>query len=124
MIIHHPQQREGARDRGFTLVELLVVITVLGVLAAVVVFRVGGITSTGKKSACELEIREVNTAIQAYRAQGNPYPTTLTAVGTALVPVWLEAMPGPNTAVTNVGVYTYTAGPPTNGVFSATCPTG
>lgn len=62
-------------ERGFTLVELLVVIVILGVLAAVVVFAVGGITNTSKASACSIEVRTINTANQAYFAQKNVYPT-------------------------------------------------
>jgi prepilin-type N-terminal cleavage/methylation domain-containing protein len=122
MNIHH-RQREGALDRGFTLVELLVVITVLGVLAAVIVFRVGGITSTGRASACEIEVREVNTAIQAFRAQSatRVFPSTLSL----LVPDYLEKVPGPTTAI---GVAIVSPGTVANGynsttgVFTFTCP--
>jgi general secretion pathway protein G len=39
-------------EAGSTLVELLVVIVILGILSAVAVFAVGGITDKGKQSAC------------------------------------------------------------------------
>ena len=58
---------------GFTLIELLVVIAILGVLAAVVVFAVGGINNTSKESACEIDKRTVSTAAQAYFAQENDW---------------------------------------------------
>ena len=38
-------------------------IVILGILAAVVVFAVGGITNKGKQSACKIEVRTVNTAL-------------------------------------------------------------
>jgi prepilin-type N-terminal cleavage/methylation domain-containing protein len=66
-------------EKGFTLVELLVVIVILGVLAAVVVFAVGGITNTSKASACTIEVRTINTATQAYYAQNQSYPAGTTA---------------------------------------------
>jgi type II secretion system protein G len=67
-------------DEGFTLIELLIVIVILGILAAVVVFAVGGITDTGDASACKTERRTVETAIEAYRAQEGTYPTAMSAL--------------------------------------------
>lgn len=56
-------------EAGFTLVELLVVIVILGILAAVVVFAVGGIKDKGQGSACSIDKRTLATAEEAYFAQ-------------------------------------------------------
>jgi len=58
-------------QKGFTLVELLVVISILGILAAVVVFSVSGVTDKGQTSACKTDAKAIRTAVETYRAQNN-----------------------------------------------------
>jgi general secretion pathway protein G len=74
------KHREG--EGGFTLVELLVVIVILGVLAGIVVFAVGGISNKSTKAACNADVSTVQTAEEAYYAQNNSY-TTVAALVTA-----------------------------------------
>ena len=73
------------KDEGFTLIELLVVIVILGVLAAVVVFSVGGITDRGEVAACKADRSTVEVAVEAFRAQSptGVYPPSELAVVTA-----------------------------------------
>ena len=56
-------------DRGFTLVELLIVIVILGILATVTVFAVRGITDQGKTSACKADQNTLQTALETYYAK-------------------------------------------------------
>jgi general secretion pathway protein G len=65
------QRRKG--DEGFTLIELLVVIVILAILAAIVVFAVGGIGDKGQKSACDTDLKTIQTAQEAFLANG-PQP--------------------------------------------------
>lgn len=81
------------QDKGFTLIELLIVIVILGVLAAVIVFRVANVTDSAESNACEIEVRAVNTAIQAYKAAEGSLPTLA-----QLVPDYLEELPSATTA--------------------------
>jgi general secretion pathway protein G len=71
------QRRDaGEIEGGFTLIELLIVIVVLGVLAAVVIFSLGGVTSQSAKSACQADGATLSTAMAAYNAQTGANPAT------------------------------------------------
>jgi prepilin-type N-terminal cleavage/methylation domain-containing protein len=60
---------ENKQDKGFTLVELLIVIVILGILATVTVFAVRGITDQGQGSACAADKKTLEVAVEAYYAQ-------------------------------------------------------
>jgi len=62
------------QDKGFTLVELLIVIVILGILATVTVFAVRGITNQGQTSACDADKKTLEVAAEAYMAQYGNYP--------------------------------------------------
>ena len=64
---------ETKQDKGFTLVELLIVIVILGILATVTVFAVTGITTRGKDSACKSDLKTIQTAEEAFNANTGDY---------------------------------------------------
>jgi general secretion pathway protein G len=71
------------RDKGFTLVELLIVIVILGVLATVTVFAVRGISGRGESTACKTDLRTVQVATEAHFAEKGTYPANTGALVTA-----------------------------------------
>jgi len=56
-------------DRGFTLVELLIVVVILGILAAVVIPQFEGATAQGKEAALTSNLATVRQAIEMYKVQ-------------------------------------------------------
>ena len=69
MLIEEETIEVEEKDKGFTLVELLIVIVILGILATIVVFAVRGITDKGKSSACAADAKTLEVAVEAYFAQ-------------------------------------------------------
>jgi general secretion pathway protein G len=57
------------RRFGFTLVELLLVIAILGVLGTVVVVKFGGVGEEAAKTSTLQSISAIDTAIEAYKAR-------------------------------------------------------
>jgi prepilin-type N-terminal cleavage/methylation domain-containing protein len=74
----HPSERINRDESGFTLVELLVVVIILGILAAIVVFSVRGITDKGQTAACDTDLRMLVTAQETNFAQSSSWATTQT----------------------------------------------
>ena len=66
------QRRRAAGEiDGFTLIELLIVIVVLGILAAIVVFALGGVTGKSAAAACQSDAKTVGVGVAALQAE-NP----------------------------------------------------
>ncbi len=57
------------REKGFTLVELLIAIVILGLLATVTVFAVRGITDDGQSAACDSEFSNLQRAQEMHLVQ-------------------------------------------------------
>ncbi len=66
--------------KGFTLVELLIVVIILAILAAIVVPQFASTTDDAKESALDSTLSNMRSAIDLYRQQHGEYPAFITAV--------------------------------------------
>lgn len=70
--IPHPPLREA----GLTLIEVMVVMLVLGIMAALVAPNVFSHVSTARHESARAQIEMLNAALDAYRLHNGRYPTT------------------------------------------------
>jgi len=69
------------RLEGFTLIEILVVITILGILAALIVPRVMDRPDQARATAARADIAAIMGALKLYRLDNGTYPTTEQTLG-------------------------------------------
>lgn len=69
-------ERSGSGRLGFTLIEILVVITVIGLLAALVGPRILGRVSEAKSATAKAQLELLSVALDNYRLDNGSYPTT------------------------------------------------
>jgi prepilin-type N-terminal cleavage/methylation domain-containing protein len=67
-MIQRSLEKKRSGEGGFTLVELLIVIVILGILAAIVVLAIGGLKDTSQKAACNSGGKTLESAEDAYFA--------------------------------------------------------
>lgn len=63
------------KQQGFTIVELLIVIVVIGILAALVITTFNGIQQKGRDTERQTDIKALHGQLEAYFAQSGHYPT-------------------------------------------------
>lgn len=64
-----------AAAKGFTIVELLIVIVVIGILAALVIVTYNGIQQKARDTERKTDINALHGQLEAYQAQNGMYPT-------------------------------------------------
>jgi general secretion pathway protein G len=71
-----PRPRPAAATAGFTLLELLVVLAILGLLAAFAVPQVMNYLGGARSDAAKIQVSNLSTALDLYRLDAGRYPST------------------------------------------------
>jgi len=87
----HPEatMKRRKQQSGFTLIELIVVVTIIGILAAVAVSNVKWAQTKARESALRHDLFEMRKSIDDYYADKQKFPADLKE----LVPHYLRAIP-------------------------------
>jgi len=92
---------------GFTLVEILIVVVILGILAAIVIPQFTDASTEAKEASLKSNLRSIRSQIQLYNIKENGYPATVAAMVTD---GYLERIPDNPFTETNTVDTTGTAG--------------
>ncbi len=108
-----------ATDSGFTLIEVLIAIVVVGILSAVVIIGIGALTNKGNGSACQASADAAKAAATVHYANTGSYPAALYDM-TVTSPKELELPSGVTVAanVTAGATWTLTMTPGTPPAFA------
>ena len=68
--------RKFRAQDGFTLIEIMVVILIIGLLALMVVPRLRGVADRAKRTKAQADIQELKQALDRYYLDNGSYPTT------------------------------------------------
>lgn len=71
----------STNSKGFTLVELLIVVIILAILAAIIVPQFSAATDDASQSAYDTNVANLRSAIDLYRQQHNEYPGAVISGG-------------------------------------------
>lgn len=63
-------------EKGFTLIELMVVIVILGILAAIIAPKLVGRTDDARVTQAKIQIRNLETALKLFKMDNGFYPST------------------------------------------------
>ena len=68
--------KEKWNNRGFTLIELMVVIVILGILAGLIIPRIMGRPEEARRMKARIQIESIGTALKLYKLDNGVYPST------------------------------------------------
>jgi general secretion pathway protein G len=75
--IRNPKSEARNLQPAFTLVEMLLVITIIGILAALVVPKMVGRSEQARQAAARADISSIKTALDAFEVDSGGYPRSL-----------------------------------------------
>ena len=79
--------------RGFTLIELMVVVVILGILAGLVIPRIMGRPEQAKRLKARMQIEQIEQALKLYYLDNGDYPSTEQGLSALVEQATVEPVP-------------------------------
>jgi general secretion pathway protein G len=85
----------NSRAKGFTLVELLIVVAIIGIVAAIAIPNLLNAIDKGKQKRTMSDLRAIGSAVEVYAIENAVYPTAASAaaIKTLIDPTYIKVMP-------------------------------
>ena len=84
-------QKRG--NSGFTLIELMVVIVILGILAGLIIPRIMGRPEEARQMKARIQIESIETALRLYKLDNGAYPSTEQGLQSLVEPPTVGELP-------------------------------
>ena len=98
-------QTETSRQSGFTLVEIMIVVAIIGLLAAIAIPNFVRARTTSQKNACINNLRQIDGAVQQWALE-NKQAATVTPIATDVLPYLKSSTVCPAGGLTFADSYT------------------
>ena len=86
--------KKNLNNRGFTLIELMVVIVILGILAGLIVPRIMSRPEEARQTKARIQIESLETALKLYKLDNGSYPSTEQGLQALVEPPEVGNLPG------------------------------
>ena len=109
-------RKKRDRQEGFTLVEMMVAVVIIGILVAIAVPVYSTVTDTMEQKACLANLKTIEAAIETYRVKHNKVPNALSDLSSDSEKILKEEPKCPS------GDKSYEYTPGTDGNYTLNCP--